>query len=90
MIIYGSVAPAWVLERLKKTINLVHAQLVERYKTSLVNRWICLLPSCRLTPEIKSLAREFRIELLDHRHADSPDEKIFKPLLEYRKSGGAV
>lgn len=90
IIIYGSVAPVWVHQRLKKTIQMVYSQLVDRYKTSLENRWLCLLPSCRVTGEIESLTKEFRINFLDNRHSDSPDENVLRPLLESGKSGGAA
>lgn len=88
IIVYGMVEPVWVLERVKKTINLVCAQKVETDNTTLENLWVCLVPSNRQTGEFEGLPKFFRIDYLDNRHSDIPDEDVFGPLLASAKAGG--
>lgn len=77
VIIFGRVAPAWVLERLKKTIKLINTQP----SAALENRWIYLLPSSKITDDIDNLARENRISYLDNRHTPDLDERVVELLL---------
>jgi len=82
VIIFGQVAPAWILERLKKTIKLISTQLIDLNKTTLENRWIYLLPSSKITGEIDNLAKEFRINFLDNTHTSKLDESVVEQLLK--------
>lgn len=90
IIIYGTVAPTWVIERLKKTIKFVNTQFINTDKISLQNIWVCSLPSSRKINEFSGLPKMFRINYLDHQHSDNPDEGVFVPLLARAKNGGSI
>ena len=81
VIVFGRVTPNWVLARLKKTIQIVAGQYVEKNKANLENCWIYLLPSSKRTKEFRKLPGLFKINYLDNRHSETFDPKVVKPLL---------
>ncbi|UCE07478.1 MAG: hypothetical protein JSW07_05435, partial [bacterium] len=82
VIIYGKVAPTWVLGRIKKTAQIITQQFLEQNKANLKCCWIYLLPESKTTKEFAQLPGFFKIDYLDNRHSTKLDPEVVKPLLE--------
>jgi hypothetical protein len=62
-------------------------QPADKNKTSIEDRWIYLLHSCKITSEIRNLKRP-GIQFLDNSHTPEFDERVVEPLLAYRSQRG--
>lgn len=88
IIIFGQVSPSWVFERLKIMIRFITSQFDDVNKIALKNWWLYLLPSSKITSDIDSLQKFFKINYLDNSQSDSIDENVVKPLLACKKVWG--
>jgi hypothetical protein len=77
IVMFGEVAPAWLLGRVRKAAKIV-AEQFEAGENTLEGVWIYLLPGCTGSLELPRMP--FRVEVLDNSTYPSLEPKILTPL----------
>lgn len=81
IILFGDVAPNWVLGRLKKTAELITKQFISENRSTFKCCYVYMLPNSEKTSAFSQLPGFFRVLYLDNRHSPNIDPKVLDPIL---------
>ena len=81
IIMFGDVAPNWVLGRLKKTAELITRQFISENCSTFECCYVYMLPNSEKSPAFSQLPGFFRVLYLDNRHSPDIDPKVLEPVL---------
>ncbi len=78
IVMFGQVAPAWLLGRIRKAIK-IFAEQFDAGEATLEGIWVYRLPRC--TSSLDLPQRPLQVQVLDNSKSESLDPKILTPLL---------
>ena len=80
IIMFGSVTPTWLKERIKTTIKIIANQL-QTGSTTLDAIWVFMLPNCPGKEAVGEFPRLLKINYLDNSNSTSINEAVIDSLL---------